>query len=100
VTAASSATACTCGEIYNLGHPDRLTLAMIAQLTQAAAGRGGTIRCVPWPEELVPIDIGSFQGDFSKAKRDLGWSPRISFADGIRSTLAHYADWPWSASST
>ena len=31
--------------------------------------------CVPWPDELLSIDIGSFQGDFAKAKRVLGWSP-------------------------
>jgi len=88
------------GEIFNLGHPDLLSLSTIARLTQAAAGRGGAIRCVPWPEELVPIDIGSFQGDFSKAKRLLGWAPRISFADGIRSTIGHYVDRSWSPSST
>jgi nucleoside-diphosphate-sugar epimerase len=88
------------GEIFNLGHPDVLSLMTIAGLTQAAAGRGGEIRCVPWPEELVPIDIGSFQGDFSKAKRLLGWAPRISFADGIQSTIGQYVARSWSPSST
>ena len=88
------------GEIFNLGHEDALTLAEIAHLTQAAAGRGGGIRTVPWPEDLVPIDIGSFQGDFAKAKRVLGWAPRIAFADGIRSTIGHYLDRSWSPSST
>ena len=82
--AASNAEAA--GEILNLGHQDSLTLAEIAQLTQQAAGRDGTVRCVPWPEDLLRIDIGSFHGDFAKAKRVLGWSPRIPFAEGIRST--------------
>ena len=88
------------GEIFNLGHHESLTLAEIARLTQAAAGNGGGVRCVPFPDELRRIDIGSFQGDFAKAKRALGWSPRISFADGIDATVRHYHDRSWSPSST
>ncbi|MET0324202.1 MAG: NAD-dependent epimerase/dehydratase family protein [Ilumatobacteraceae bacterium] len=88
------------GEIFNLGHQDSLTLAEIGRLTQAAAGRGGSVSCVPWPDELLSIDIGSFQGDFAKAKRVLGWSPDVSFADGIADTIRHYVDRSWSPSST
>jgi nucleoside-diphosphate-sugar epimerase len=87
------------GEVFNLGHDDALTLDEVARLTQQAAGRGGEIRLAPWPDDLVPIDIGSFQGDFAKAKRVLGWAPRIAFAEGIRSTIDHYIDRSWSPSS-
>ena len=31
----------------------------------------------PWPPERVAIDIGSFHGDYSRAKRVLGWEPTI-----------------------
>ena len=88
------------GEIFNLGHPEALTLADIATLTQAAAGSDGGVRLVPWPDELSRIDIGSFQGDYSKAKRVLGWEPQIAFADGIRTTVRHYRERAWSPSST
>ena len=50
------------GEILNLGHDDSLTLDQIARTTQRAAGRPESVRCVPWPEELLRIDIGSFHG--------------------------------------
>jgi nucleoside-diphosphate-sugar epimerase len=50
---------------------------------------------VPWPTEQAAIDIGSFQGDFSKAKRLLGWEPAVSFADGIGRTMAFYRENPW-----
>ena len=76
------------GAVYNLGHPDALTLAEIARLTVDAAGTGSEIITAPWPEGLERIDIGSFQGDFSKARSELGWSPRLSFADGIVRTIA------------
>lgn len=78
------------GEVFNLGHAEALPLSEIAQLTIAAAGGGSTVRCVPWPDELERIDIGSFQGDFTKAREMLDWTPRILFADGIASTVAQY----------
>ncbi|HYN32812.1 MAG TPA: NAD-dependent epimerase/dehydratase family protein [Ilumatobacteraceae bacterium] len=80
----------TIGEVFNLGHSDALPLSEIARLTIAAAGTDSTVCCVPWPDELERIDIGSFQGDFSKAQQTLGWTPRTSFADGMASTIAHY----------
>ena len=80
----------TSGEVFNLGHSEVLPLSEIARLTIAAAGTDSTVRCVPWPAELERIDIGSFQGDFSKAQQTLGWTPRIPFADGMASTIAHY----------
>jgi UDP-glucose 4-epimerase len=88
------------GEVFNLGHPEALTLADVARLTLDAAGSSAAVGLVPWPDELSRIDIGSFQGDFSKAKRMLGWEPRIAFADGIRTTVRHYRERGWSPSST
>jgi UDP-glucose 4-epimerase len=75
------------GEIFNLGHPEVLALSDIARYVVEAAGTGATVRCVPWPDHLERIDIGSYQGDFSKSARMLGWTPRTGFADGIRATI-------------
>jgi UDP-glucose 4-epimerase len=87
------------GQVFNLGHPDALGLGALAELTVAAAGRGA-VRLVPWPAESAQIDIGSFRGDYAKAKRVLGWEPRVGFAEGIADTLAFYRDRPWYLSST
>jgi len=88
------------GETFNLGHPDSLTLRQIAELTSRAAASPAGARTEPWDEALLRIDIGSFQGDFAKAKRILGWSPHIAFADGIVDTVRYYQDRSWSPSST
>ena len=88
------------GEVFNLGHPDAMSLRDIATVTVAAAGSTAPVGCVPWPEGLSRIDIGSFQADFAKAKSVLGWEPRISFADGIDDTVRHYRERSWSPSST
>ena len=78
------------GDVFNLGHPEALSLAEIARLTVASAGTGSAVECAPWPDGLDRIDIGSFQGDFSKATKVLGWAPRVGFADGIASTVRWY----------
>ena len=75
------------GEIFNLGNSEVLALSDIARHVIDAAGAGGSVRCVPWPDHLERIDIGSYQGDFSKSERMLGWEPRTRFADGIRATI-------------
>jgi UDP-glucose 4-epimerase len=80
----------TFGEVFNLGHTEVLALSEIARLTVAAAGTDSEVRCVPWPADLERIDIGSFQGDFSKAREVLGWAPSIRFAEGIAATIAHH----------
>jgi len=85
------------GEIFNLGNSEVLSLREIAELIAAATGTRTQVRCVPWPDDLERIDIGSYQGDFSKAERLLGWTPRTAFADGIRATIDGLT---WSPSST
>jgi UDP-glucose 4-epimerase len=85
------------GEIFNLGNSEVLALSEIARLTVEAAGRGSNVRCVPWPDHLERIDIGSYQGDYSKSERLLGWVPNTRFEDGIRATIDGTT---WSPSST
>ena len=87
------------GEVFNLGHPDALSLLRIAQLATEAADLGAAVHLVPWPGAEAQIDIGSFHGDYSKAKRVLGWEPHIGFSTGIAQTLAFYQANPWYAGS-
>jgi UDP-glucose 4-epimerase len=77
------------GEVFNVGNDERLSLRAIAEAIVAAAG-SGSIESVPWPHDRDAIDIGSYYGDSSKAKRLLGWEPRTSFVDGIARTVDFY----------
>jgi UDP-glucose 4-epimerase len=87
------------GQVFNLGHPDALDLAEIARRVVAAAGGASNVSLVPWPGDHARIDIGSFRGDFSKAKRVLGWEPEIGFDAGMAATVAFYREHPWYLSS-
>ena len=77
------------GEVFNVGNDERLSLRQIAEAVVAAAG-SGSVESVPWPPDRDAIDIGSYYGDSSKAKRVLGWEPRTAFTDGIRWTIDFY----------
>jgi UDP-glucose 4-epimerase len=81
------------GEVFNVGNDEHLSLRDLAELIVDAAG-SGSVKFVPWPPDRDAIDIGSYFGDSSKAKRLLGWVPDTFFADGIRSTVAFYRDHP------
>jgi UDP-glucose 4-epimerase len=77
------------GEVFNVGNDERLSLRQIAETVVDAAG-SGSVESVPWPPDRDAIDIGSYYGDSSKAKRVLGWEPRTPFAEGIRKTIDFY----------
>jgi UDP-glucose 4-epimerase len=77
------------GEVFNVGNDERLSLRALAEAIVTAAGTG-SVESVPWPHDRDAIDIGSYYGDSSKAKRLLGWEPRTSFVDGIARTVEFY----------
>jgi UDP-glucose 4-epimerase len=79
------------GQIFNVGNDERLSLAAIAASIVAVVG-SGRVEHVPWPADRDAIDIGSYFGDSSKAKRLLGWEPRTTFADGMAATVAFYRE--------
>jgi UDP-glucose 4-epimerase len=81
------------GEIFNVGNDERLSLGAIADAIVRAAG-AGRVEHTPWPPDRDAIDIGSYFGDSSKAKRLLGWEPRTSFGEGIARTVAFYRSRP------
>jgi nucleoside-diphosphate-sugar epimerase len=74
-----------------VSHVETTSLLDAARTIAAAAG-GGRVELVPWPSARAAIDIGDFVGDFAKARRVLGWSPRVRFADGVRATIAFYRE--------
>lgn len=77
------------GEIFNVGNDEHLELRVIADEVVRAAGTG-RVEFVPWPPDRDAIDIGSYFGDSSKAKRVLAWQPRTTFREGIERTIAFY----------
>ena len=72
------------GKVYNIGHGASVSLLeLVAALNQLL---GTNIKPVHGPAR--PGDIRLSQADISRARRDLGFDPKISFLEGLQRTLA------------
>ena len=84
----------TNGKVYVLGSGEGRTfnevVEKIKQIVEAKLGKIVTITHVPWPEEENEINKRDFIADFSRFKNDAGWTPRISFDEGLESTIGFY----------
>ena len=80
-----------CGDVLNLGSREVFSLTDTANVFLKLIPEG-EFKYVPFPNDRLRIDIGDYQGDFSKISRVLGWSPAMCFEDGLRKTLEYYQE--------
>jgi dTDP-glucose 4,6-dehydratase len=72
----------------NLGNPAELTVLQFAQRIADIAG-------VPLKVDYRPLPVDDpkvRQPDISKARRVLGWEPRVSLDEGLRRTYEHFRE--------
>lgn len=79
------------GRTYNLGGDGPVTLKETADLLVRVNG-GGEYRIMEYPAERKSIDIGDYYADYTKAREELGWVPRVTLEQGLATTLAFYRD--------
>jgi len=77
-----------CGNVYNGGNGGRITLNQAWAMVQRL--EGVDLPACYGPER--PGDVRHSQADTTAAIRDLGYSPRFSFEDGMRRTLDWYRE--------
>jgi UDP-glucose 4-epimerase len=85
----ATTTAKATGQVYNLGSPEPIRLFDLARLMIEIFG-AGRYEIRPFPTERLRIDIGDYQGDYSKIQAELGWQPKISLRDGLARTFEYY----------
>jgi UDP-glucose 4-epimerase len=78
----------TDAEIYNLGG-ESASLLEVVELLIDLAGRG-SYRLVPFPPEKRVIDIGSYEADYTKIRKALGWAPRVPLREGLARAIDYY----------
>lgn len=76
------------GEIINLGNPGEYTVLDVAKLIKKIAGASSEIVFKALPED----DPLKRRPDISKARKVLGWEPKIPFDEGIRKTIDAFRD--------
>jgi dTDP-glucose 4,6-dehydratase len=71
----------------NLGNPDEMTVLEFAEAVRVAAGgKGAKPRFQPLPQG----DPRQRRPDVTRARRLLGWEPRVSLEEGLRATIAYF----------
>jgi UDP-glucuronate 4-epimerase len=73
------------GQCINLGHDRPIPIGRLIELIEAAAGRKANIERHPPRPEDMPLT----HADLSKARRLLGYEPRVAIEDGVR----EYVHW-------
>jgi dTDP-glucose 4,6-dehydratase len=76
------------GEHYpvNIGNPDEITILELAQTIIRVTGSSSLITYKPLPQD----DPRLRHPDISRARRILGWEPRISLEEGVKRTVAYF----------
>ena len=73
-------------EPVNLGNPEEMTILEFADRIRRLMGSDLEIVFEPLPED----DPQKRRPDISKAKRVLGWEPKVSLEDGLRETVEYF----------
>ena len=70
----------------NLGNPEEMTILQFAERISEFTGGSAPIEFRPLPQD----DPKKRQPDISKARRVLGWEPKVGLAEGMRLTVEYF----------
>jgi len=73
----------------NLGNPVEITVLQLAQEIIELTGSASRVRFLPFPEDYRD-DPKTRRPDITKARKLLGWEPRVDRRDGLRRTLEYF----------
>ena len=78
------------GQVLNLGNPQEITIAALAERVIALTGASSGIDYIPYEKAYEPgfEDIGRRAPEISKAVGLTGYSPRVGLDEALRKTLA------------
>ncbi|MEM4297369.1 MAG: GDP-mannose 4,6-dehydratase, partial [Nitrososphaerota archaeon] len=76
------------GEIFNFCTGQGISIKALVDLIAELTDYKGQIIWGTIPAR--PLDIKNLVGDYSKAKRILGWSPRYSLREGLGKTIEYW----------
>lgn len=74
------------GEVMNLGNPDERSIGDMADMIKELTKSSSEIVNEPLP----PDDPKERKPDISKAKRILGWEPKVTLSEGLEKTVEYF----------
>jgi UDP-glucuronate decarboxylase len=72
----------------NMGNPGEFTMNELAEEVAKASGKDISIKHLPLPQD----DPKQRQPDISRAIELLGWTPTVPLAEGLKKTVAYFAE--------
>lgn len=72
----------------NIGNPNELTILEFAKRIQEEIGTANEILYKPLPED----DPKQRRPDITRARKLLGWEPKVTLAEGLARTVAHFRE--------
>jgi len=76
------------GETINLGVGAEISIGDLAQLIARLLGRGISIQCEDIRLRPSGSEVERLLSDNAKARRLLGWQPRVTLEEGLQRTIA------------
>ena len=73
-------------EPVNIGNPREMTIKQFAEEIIRITGARSTVEYKPLPEDDPKVR----QPDISRAKKILGWEPKVQFDEGIKKTIEYF----------
>ena len=70
----------------NIGNPVEMTMLELAENVLRLTGSSAKLIFKPLPLD----DPKQRQPDIALAKKELGWEPKVSLADGLKETIAYF----------
>ena len=74
----------------NLGNPQEMTIAQFAERIKKITGTSAELDFKPLPQD----DPKKRRPDISKAKRVLGWEPKVGLDEGLKETIQYFQRMP------
>jgi UDP-glucose 4-epimerase len=76
------------GEVFNLGGIPKNLIDLVTTMIDVYGK--GNYELIPFKDDLKKIEIGDYIANYEKIKNTVGWQPKISLEEGLRSSFDYY----------
>ena len=76
------------GEVFNLGGIPKNLIDLVDTMIDVYGK--GNYELIPFKDDLKKIEIGDYIANYEKIKNTVGWQPKISLEEGLRSSFDYY----------
>lgn len=77
--------------VLNIGSGEGTKFADMVRVVVEVVGKGA-VESIPWPAYFAEVETGDYVTDITKAKKVLGWEPKVGLREGIKKTVDFYQD--------